>query len=92
MQRWVELAASALFVSFIGCCVASGALQVLAWARHARPGASAGLRALWKPEGHFDAIGVRQMRLARVLLLLGGGAYASYGLLLLVAGVVARRG
>ena len=68
-----------LVYSFIICCVVSAALQVIAWSRHAREGASRSLRALWRPEGYFDPIGLRQMRIARTLLLVGGFMYVFYG-------------
>lgn len=68
-----------LLLTFVVCCVVSAALQILAWSRHAREGAPVSVRALWKPEGHFDEIGLRQIRIARRLLLLGGIAYLSFG-------------
>jgi hypothetical protein len=68
-----------LLLTFVVCCVVSAALQILAWSRHAREGAPVSIRALWKPEGHFDEIGLRQIRIARRLLLLGGVAYLSFG-------------
>ncbi len=80
----VPVLADALVLAFVACCLASAALQVVAWVRHARKGEVASFRALWKPEGHFDEIGVRQILLARRLLVVGGVAYLSYGFLLLV--------
>lgn len=85
MTRFLETFGSLLFISFVACCVASFALQLLAWVRHVRPGAPVELRALWKPEGYFDGTGLFQMRLARSLLVVGAVAYLSYGLLILLA-------
>lgn len=82
MATLVEILATALLFSFIICCVASAVLQVMAWSRHAREGVNVSVRALWRPEGYFDEIGLRQMRLARRLLALGGWAYLTYGLFL----------
>ncbi len=86
----LSLIANALVVAFIGCCIASAALQVVAWSRHAREGAPVSVRALWKPEGHFDAIGMHQIRLARRLLTIGGIAYLSYGMMLIAAAILQR--
>jgi hypothetical protein len=79
----VALIGNALVFSFIICCVVSAALQILAWSRHAREGVPVSLRALWRPEGYFDEIGLHQIRLARRLLTVGGCAYLAYGVLLL---------
>jgi hypothetical protein len=73
--------ATLLLFTFVVCCVVSAALQIIAWSRHAREGAPVSLRALWKPEGHFDEVGLRQIQLARRLLLVGGIAYLSFGAL-----------
>lgn len=86
----LPLLSSALFISFIICCVVSAALQVIAWSRHARAGAPVSLRALWKPEGYFDEIGLRQMQLARRLLTVGGLAYVAFGAVLVVGSVVGQ--
>jgi len=82
--------ATATLSAFVICCVVSAALQIVAWSRHARRGAPVSLRALWKPEGHFDEIGLRQIRLARLLLLVGGVAYLTYGAVNVAATVVLR--
>lgn len=84
MQTLLQLLAGSLVAAFVLCCLVSGILQVLAWARHARRGAPVSLRALWRPEGYFDAVGLRQILLARRLLTIGAVAYLSYGLLVLV--------
>lgn len=68
----------------VSCCVASALLQIIAWGRHKRPDTSVSLRALWRPEGYFDAIGMHQIRLARRLLAVGGFAYLLFGALLLI--------
>jgi hypothetical protein len=77
--------ASTLLFAFIICCTVSAALQVVAWSRHAREGVPVSLRALWKPDGHFDEIGLRQIHIARRLLLVGGMAYLSFGALNVLA-------
>lgn len=79
---------NALVFCFVICCIVSALLQVIAWTRHALPGAGVNLRALWRPDGYFDDIGLHQMRLARRLLLLGGAAYVAFGGVL-IAGTVA---
>jgi len=84
--------ANALVLSFVICCIVSAGLQVIAWSRHAREGAPVSMRALWQPEGHFDEIGLRQIRLARRLLTVGGIAYLAYGLLMIVARVTGGNG
>jgi hypothetical protein len=48
------------------------------------------LRALWRPDGYLDEGGVRQIRIARSLLIIGVVAYLSYGLLVAVTGAVTR--
>ncbi|MEX0912043.1 MAG: hypothetical protein WD737_11575 [Gemmatimonadota bacterium] len=83
----LPILANALVLSFITCCLVSAVLQILAWSRHAREGAPVTIRALWRPEGHFDEIGLRQIHLARRLLTLGGLAYLGYGALILFASV-----
>lgn len=82
--------ATATLFAFVICCVVSAALQIIAWSRHAREGAPVSLRALWRPEGHFDEIGLRQIHLARRLLLIGGVAYLTYGALNVAASVLMR--
>ncbi|MBW3627868.1 MAG: hypothetical protein KY464_01105 [Gemmatimonadetes bacterium] len=74
--------------SFIFCCVVSGMLQLLAFTRHSRSDVPFSIRALWRPEEHFDAVGRRQIALARRLLTIGGVAYLSYGVLVVVANVL----
>jgi hypothetical protein len=90
MAAAINLLASALLLSFILSCVSSGVLQVLAWSRHARQGVVPSLRALWRPDGYLDEVGVRQIRIARSLLIIGVVAYLSYGLLVAVTGAVTR--
>jgi hypothetical protein len=84
----LPLVASILFLSFAVCCTASALLQIVAWWRHRLDGRAVNPGALWKPDGYFDPIGLRQMRLARRLILLGVVMYLSYGVLMLVAGSV----
>lgn len=88
MSTTVELLAGALVFSFVLCCVASALLQVRAWSRHMREHANVSLRALWQPEGYFDPVGLRQILLARRLLTIGGAAYLTYGLLIVVSNVL----
>jgi hypothetical protein len=84
----VEIVATALVFSFVICCVVSAALQIIAWSRHAREGVPVSVRALWNPDGHFDEVGLHQIRLARTLLTVGGVAYLTYGLLIVVSNVL----
>ena len=79
----MALLANALVLAFVLCCLASAGLQIIAWSRHAREGVPVSIRALWRPEGHFDEVGLRQIRFARRLLMAGGLAYLTYGALLL---------
>lgn len=81
----IDLLAGALVFAFIICCLVSAVLQVVAWSRHAREGVPVNLRALWRPEGYFDEVGLRQIRLARRLLMAGGFAYLTYGALLVLS-------
>ena len=83
----LDLLAMAFVLSFVSCCVVSGILQLLAWTRHAREGATPSVRALWRPEEYFDPVGLRQISLARRLLTIGGVAYLSYGVLMVAATV-----
>jgi len=78
------LAGTALLLVCVSCCVASALLQIIAWGRHKRPETAVSLRALWNPEGYFDAVGLHQIRLARRLLMVGAAAYLLFGALLLV--------
>lgn len=73
----------ALLIAFVSCCVVSAVLQVVAWSRHSARGASVSIRTLWKPERHFDGVGLRLMQLARRFLILGGFAYLGYGAVLI---------
>lgn len=91
MGSFISLFAGLLFVSFIGCCVASALLQVVAWTRHAKEGAQVTPGALWKPEGHFDDVGLFQMRLAKRALIIGGVIYLSYGVMMLVASTLGKQ-
>ena len=84
MDTLLEIFSTTLLFSFVICCAASGFLQVRAWGRHALPGVPVSLRALREPEQFFDPIGLRQMLLARRLLTIGGVAYVTYGLLIIV--------
>ncbi|HET7275250.1 MAG TPA: hypothetical protein VFI91_08700 [Longimicrobiaceae bacterium] len=88
MSTALGIISTALLLSFVICCVVSALLQILAWSRHAREGAPVSLRALWKPEGHFDEVGLHQIRLARRMLTLGGVAYLSYGVILVVTSIL----
>lgn len=88
MPRVVELLAATLVFSFVLCCVASALLQVRAWSRHVRDNANVSFRALWNPEAYFDPIGLRQIVLARRLLTIGGVAYLTYGLLIVLSNVL----
>lgn len=84
----LQLLMRALFMTFVVCCLGSASLQILAWTRHARDGVPVSFRTLWKPEEHFDAIGTRQIILARRLLTVGGVAYLTFGFLLLVTSIL----
>lgn len=84
METFVEILSTALLLSFVICCAASGFLQIRAWGKHARPDVPVSLRALRQPEQFFDPIGFRQMILAKRLLTIGGVAYVTYGLLIVV--------
>jgi hypothetical protein len=83
-----EIISTAMLYAFVMCCVLSALLQIIAWSRHAREGVPVSLRALWKPEGHFDEIGIRQIQLARRLLLVGGVAYVSFGAMTVAASLM----
>lgn len=88
MSTLLAILGSTLVFCFIICCIVSAALQILAWSRHSREGVPVSLRALWRPEGYFDEIGLRQILLARRLLTVGGWAYLTYGLLILATSVL----
>jgi hypothetical protein len=79
-----------LFFSFIACCVASAALQIIAWTRHKREGVPINPGALWKPEGFFDPVGLYQMKIAKRAIIIGGVMYLSYGVLMLVSQTVGK--
>ncbi|MDQ3522222.1 MAG: hypothetical protein M3434_07800 [Gemmatimonadota bacterium] len=83
-RELMVLAGTAMLLVCLSCCVASALLQIIAWGQHKRPETPISLRALWKPEGYFDAIGMHQIRLARRLLKVGAVAYLLFGALLLV--------
>lgn len=85
MSTETEVLATALLFSFITCCVVSGGLQILAWARHSRKDASVSLRALIDPASYFDEVGLRQIELAKRLITVGAVAYAGYVALMLLA-------
>jgi hypothetical protein len=91
MSKGLQVFAMTLLLSFMGCCIASALLQLIAHLRHSR-GGGGGFGAMWKPEGKFDDVGVFQMRLARRLLLVGAVAYLSYGLVTMVAHQVDVKG
>jgi hypothetical protein len=87
MSTPIKILAAGLLLGFFGCCVASALLQLLAW-RHVRPGQGPTVVGVWKPEHYFDEIGLRQMKLARWLLITGGVMFVSYVILGRVAGAV----
>lgn len=89
MGSAIDVIGYALLLSFILSCIFSGVMQVIAWSRHAKPGVVPSLRALWRPDGYLDEIGVRQIRIARSLLIVGVVAYLSYGLLVAVRAALA---
>lgn len=77
---WLDILLNALLVAFFICCVVSAVLQIVAAMRHSL-GEGVSPAALWRPEGFFDAVGLRQMRVARRLLVTGVAAYLLFGLL-----------
>jgi hypothetical protein len=83
----LAILATALVYAFIICCVVSAALQIVAWSRHSREGVRASFRGVWRPEGLFDEIGLRQMRIARTLLIVGGFAYVVYGGVMVITSI-----
>lgn len=85
METLLPILSTGLLMSFVLCCVASGFLQVRAWGRHVLPDTRVSLRALREPQNYFDAIGLRQILLARRLLTIGGVAYVTYGALIIVS-------
>ena len=54
-----------------------------------RPGQGPTVVGVWKPEHYFDEVGLRQMKLARWLLITGGVMFVSYVILGRVMGAVA---
>ena len=89
MRAFLDTFARLLPFSFVACCVASALLQVVAWTRHKKEGAHVNPRAVWKPEGYFDAVGLYQMRLARRALIIGAVLYLSYIVLTIVVQTLA---
>ena len=77
MTTIAKIVLASLLLAFYGCFVASAVLQFLAW-RHVRPGEGPTVRGVWKPDSYFDEVGLRQMRLARWLLIVGGVLFISY--------------
>ena len=77
MSMAAKLVLMSLLLGFYACCVASAALQFLAW-RHVRTDRGPTLRGVWKPDDYFDEVGLRQMRLARWLLIVGAVLFLSY--------------
>ena len=77
MTTLAKVLLSTMLLAFYGCFVASAVLQFLAW-RHVRTGQGPTVRGVWKPDNYFDEVGLRQMRLARWLLIAGGVLFVSY--------------
>lgn len=77
MSTIARVILASLLLGFFACCVASAALQFLAW-RHVRADRGPTVRGVWKPDDYFDPIGLRQMRLARAMLIIGGVLFISY--------------
>lgn len=77
MSTLARVLLASMLLGFFACCVASAALQLLAW-RHVRSDRGPTVRGVWKPDDYFDPIGLRQMRLARWLLIVGGVLFVSY--------------
>jgi hypothetical protein len=77
MTSLAKIVLSTLLLAFYGCFVASAVLQFLAW-RHVRADKGPTVRGVWKPDNYFDEVGLRQMRLARWLLIVGGVLFLSY--------------
>lgn len=90
MEAFFRVLSTALLLSFVCCCAASGFLQVRAWGRHTLPDVPVSLRALREPEHFFDPVGLRQMLLARRLLTIGGVAYVTYGILIIAGNLIHR--
>jgi hypothetical protein len=77
MTNVAKIVLATLLLGFFGCCVASAALQFLAW-RHVRADRGPTVRGVWSPDNYFDETGLRQMRLARWLLIVGAVLFLSY--------------
>ena len=77
MSTLAKIILSSMLLAFYGCFVASAVLQFLAW-RHVRADKGPTVRGVWKPDNYFDEVGLRQMRLARWLLIAGGVLFVSY--------------
>ena len=77
MSTLARVILAAMLLGFFACCVASALLQLVAW-RHVRPGEGPTVRGVWKPDQYFDEVGLRQMKLARRLLIMGGVMFVSY--------------
>jgi hypothetical protein len=86
MSVLAKVILASMLLGFFACCVASALLQLLAW-RHVRPGKGPTVVGVWKPENYFDEVGLRQMKLARWLLILGGVLFVSY---MVVGQVISR--
>jgi hypothetical protein len=84
----VGLLAGICVVVSLGAATGSTLLQLIAWTRHARQGVGVNPMAVWKPEGYFDGVGLRQMLIARRLLLMGLAGYLSVGVLFVVSRVL----
>ncbi|MBB4634932.1 hypothetical protein [Longimicrobium terrae] len=78
MSVLFKVLASTLLLSFFGCCVASAFLQLAAWRHPADPAQGPTVAGVWKPEGRLNEIGIRQMKLARLMLILGGVSFVSF--------------
>lgn len=92
MNRIYELVSVGLFLSFAACCLASALLQMVAWSRHRLEDVPVSFRGLRNPDGYFDAVGIRQMLLARRLLLMGAIMYLSYGIFVALVQTFAKPG
>jgi hypothetical protein len=84
----IGVVAGMLVVASLAAATASTLLQLIAWTRHAREGVAVNPLAVWKPRDYFDGVGLRQMLLARRLLLVGAAGYLSVGVLFVVARVL----
>jgi hypothetical protein len=84
----VGAAAAVMMLASLGAATGSTLLQLIAWTRHAREGVSVSPMAVWRPAGHFDEVGLRQMLLARRLLVMGLAGYLSVGVLFVASRVL----